>query len=101
MAKLNPYSLSSQERKKLLNKFYSFINSLKTRKQTINFFQDLLTLSEKIMLARRIQIAKLLLKKESYEEIKKKLKVGTSTIISIQRWLKQGHKDYIKFLEKL
>ncbi len=53
------------------------------------------------MLARRIQIAKLLLKKESYEEIKKKLKVGTSTIINVQRWLKQGHKDYIKFLEKL
>lgn len=101
MAKFDPYSLSLKERNKVLNEFYSLVSSLRTRGQIINFFKDLLTPSEAVMLARRIQIAKMLLRGDNYEEIKRKLKVGADTIIRVQRWLKGGFGGYIKSLEKV
>lgn len=101
MAKFDPYSLSSKERNNLLGEFYSFANSLRTRGQIANFFKDLLTPSEAVMLARRIQIAKMLLKGDNYEEIKRELKVGVDTIVRVQRWLRDGFGGYIKALEKV
>lgn len=100
MAKFDPYSISSKERSKLLDEFYSLVVSLKTKQQIINFFKDLLTPSESVMLARRIQIAKMLLGGDDYEEIRRQLKVGVGTIINVQRWLKDGFGGYMKALEK-
>lgn len=101
MGKFDPYSLLPSDRNKLLNEFYSLVISLKSREQVINFFKDLFTPSEAVMFARRIQIAKMLLSGSSYEEIRKKLKVGADTIIRVQRWLKDGFGGYIKALEKV
>ena len=101
MGKFDPYSLSPRERNKVLNEFYSLVASLRTRGQTINFFKDLLTPSEAVMLSRRIQIAKMLLRGDNYEEVKRKLKVGTDTITRVQQWLKDGFGGYMKALEKV
>lgn len=101
MGKFDPYSLLLSDRNKLLNEFYSLVISLKSREQVINFFKDLFTPSEAVMFARRIQIAKMLLSGSSYEEIRKKLKVGVDTIVRVQRWLKDGFGGYIKALEKV
>jgi TrpR-related protein YerC/YecD len=101
MSKFDPYKLLPKERNKTLNEFYSIVVSLKTREQIINFFKDLLTASESIMLARRIQIAKMLLQGHGYLEISKELKTGIDTITRVQRWLKNGFGGYIKTLEKV
>ena len=101
MSKFDPYSFSSKERNKILNEFYSIVTSLKNKEQIINFFKDLLTPSEAVMLTRRIQIAKLLLQGYGYREIATKLKTGVDTVAKVQRWLKDGFGGYIKALEKM
>lgn len=46
------------------------------------------------MLARRLQVAELLVGGRSYDQIQNKLKVGISTIQSIEGWLEHAARDY-------
>jgi len=101
MAKFNHYSISKEDKNKILNELYFVVGSLKNKEQIINFFNDILTKSELIMLARRIQIARMLIEGQSYWQISRKLKTGIDTIMRVQRWLKDGFGDYIKSLEKI
>ena len=58
--------------------FYTMVASLKDREEVKIFFKDLLSLSEIVMISRRIQIAQMLLEGKSYEEIRRELKAGFS-----------------------
>lgn len=88
MPKILPKDFSQKTKKDLLNDFYDFISSL-DRKDTENFFNDFLTLSEQIIFARRLRVVKMLLQGRSSVEIRKELKVGVSTVQFIQNWLKK------------
>lgn len=101
MAKFNYYSLSFKEKNKLLNELYSIAGFLRDKQQIINFFKDILTPSEEIMLARRIQIARMLLEGYSHIQISIKLNTGIDTITRVQRWLRGGLGDYVKALGKI
>lgn len=92
--------LSEFEKKKYLGEFYSMIALLRSRDEAKNFFKDLLTLSEVVMISRRIQIAKMLLEGESYEEIKKRLRVGGSNICQVEKWLNNGFGGYRKIIQR-
>jgi uncharacterized protein YerC len=64
--------------------------------------RDLLTPSERIMLGRRLIIARMLIAGESYEFIGERLRVGYTTIARIHRWLEDqfpGFEDAIKNVE--
>lgn len=87
MGKVQTQSVNKNERFQMIGEFYDIVTNLKTKKKVIGFFMGLLTPSEALMLSRRIQVAALLLDGESYEEIRRKLKVGVSTIASVNRWL--------------
>ena len=98
--KVKYHDLSDFEKKKFLGEFYSVIAQLKTRDEVKNFFKDLLTLSEVVMLSRRIQIAQLLLEGETHDDIRRKLKVGFGTIISVEKWLKDGFGGYKEIIKR-
>lgn len=100
MAKFNLKQLTSKERIKLLNLLWTSITELKTREEVKNFFKDLLSESEAIMLARRILVAQELLEGKTYEDIMKKYKVGRSTLANVNRWLESGFGGYEKALKK-
>jgi uncharacterized protein YerC len=87
MAKILPYSIPPKTKKELLKEFYDFICSL-DRKETEDFFRDFLTSSEKIILARRLRVAKMLLQGYSSTNIRKKLGVGVSTVQFVTNWVK-------------
>jgi len=87
-------SLTELERKKFLGELYDMIALLKSREEVKQFFKDLLTLSETVMVSRRLQIAKMLLEGYTYRDIRAKLKVGVATIVSVERWLNQGFGGY-------
>jgi TrpR-related protein YerC/YecD len=87
-------NLSDLERKKFLGELYDMIALLKSREEVKQFFKDLLTLSETVMISRRLQIAMMLLEGYTYRDIRAKLKVGASTIVSVERWLNQGFGGY-------
>lgn len=96
MAKVNPRTLDSKDKMKYLDLLWTSIAQLETREETKQFFKDLLSESEAIMLARRIEIAKRLLEGEPYDNITRELGVGKDTIGRVQRWLSSGFGGYEK-----
>lgn len=100
MPRVNSKKLNPKQKIELLNLLWIIIASLKNRNEVKNFFKDLLSETESIMLARRILIAKKLLEGKSYDEIIKELKVGSSTVASVHRWLISGFGGYQKALKR-
>ena len=96
MPKVNLRKLDSKSKMKYLDLLWTSIAQLKTRDGVKQFFKDLLSESEAIMLARRIEIAKRLLEGRSYDSIAEELKVGKDTIGRVQRWLTSGFGGYEK-----
>lgn len=93
-------NLSEFEKKKYLGEFYSMVALLKDREEVKNFLKDLLTLSEVVMLSRRIQIAKMLLEGNTQDEIRRKLKVGFTNINQVEKWVNNGFGGYKKIIQK-
>lgn len=73
--------------KKLQELLIGCIDRCRDQQTTISFLEDLLTDTEKTMLAKRIAIALMILKGKSYEEIDQTLKVSTATIWKVKEWL--------------
>lgn len=99
MARVNPRNLGSKDKMKYLDLLWTSIAQLETRNEVKQFFKDLLSQSEAIMLARRIEIAKRLIEGQSYGDISRELKVGTDTICRVQRWLTSGFGGYKKAID--
>jgi len=99
MTKVKPHTISSKEKIETVNGLFEVVSRLKTKKEIVDFFLGLFTQSEALMIARRIQIAKLLLEDKSYEDIQKTLKVGSSTIQRTYQWLYGGDKKYNDWLQ--
>jgi uncharacterized protein YerC len=87
MPKILPHNLSSKIKKELSRDFYDFVSSF-NREETEDFFHNFLTHSEKIILARRLRVAKMFLQGYNPTQIRKKLGVGVSTVQFVQNWIK-------------
>lgn len=74
--------LTDKEKIHTLDMLYTAASSVKGRSAVKLFLRDLLTESERIMLGRRIWIARLLIAGEKYDTIAKKLKLGYGTDLS-------------------
>jgi len=86
---------------KIQQKVYEvFINSIKNTKshdEVVDFLNDLLSTSERAMLAKRVSIAFMLLEnKYSYEDIIKTLKVSDGTVAKVHAVLALQGKGYRK-----
>ncbi len=95
--------LSEKDFIKTLDYLYTAASSIHGRSAVKSFLKDLLTPSEKIMLGRRIWIARLLMAGYSQREIGGRLKVSPNTIQKIQQWLSDllpGYENAIAGLEK-
>lgn len=99
MPRINPRFVDPPERIKYLDLLWTSIAGLKTRAEVKAFFKDLLSESEAIMLARRIQIAKMLLEGKKYQDIVDELHVGEDTIGKVQQWLTSGFGGYKQGIE--
>lgn len=86
----------------ILDTLYTAASSVKGRDAVKSFLRDLLTESERVMLGRRILIARKLIAGQDYDSIQQQLGVGRDTIGRVQRWLSDqmpGYEDAIKGLE--
>lgn len=95
--------LSDREIIKTLDTLYTAASSVKGRDAVKLFLKDLLTESERIMLGRRLMVARLLLKQATYDEIRSRLGVGYATIGRIEHWLQDqlpGYEQALAGLEK-
>lgn len=101
MAKVNLRTLSPRQRQTLRHELLAAFAANRNREELQRFLLELLTQSEVVMLARRIQIAKLLLQGKTYEDIRTSLKVGLHTIQGIDRWLGRSFEGYRNALPPL
>lgn len=94
--------LSGKQQIETLDMLYTAAGAISGRDATKAFLKELLTPSERIMIGRRIWIARLLLSGHTHAEIGKQLEVGPNTIVKVEKWLKQkmpGYRKAIKGLE--
>src|SRR3989344_2228694 len=86
--------LSQREQEELLIGFCKALATLKTQEEAAQFLKDLLSKQEAEMLAKRIEIARLLIKGFTYENIKKALKVSYGTVARVSEWLATSGEGY-------
>ncbi len=79
--------LNKEERQKLLIAFCEAITSLKNKEEAAQFLTDLLGPQELEMLAKRLEVARLLINGKTYEEIRTALRVGFNTVARVNAWL--------------
>ena len=95
MAKFTPQqNLSKEVKQKVLLELCQAMVVVKKLPDAAKVLGDLLSEQELQMIAKRLQIAKLLLQKKTYEEIKKEIKVSQHTIARVNIWLQQGGEGF-------
>lgn len=93
--------LSRQEVMDTLDALYTAASTLKGRKEMKQFLRDLLTESERIMLGRRILIARMLIAGHTWNQVMTKLRVGPDTIQRVERWLEDQMPGYEQAVERM
>jgi TrpR-related protein YerC/YecD len=96
MAKVKMHLVAERERYQMVGEFFEIVTNLKTKKNVIDFFIGIMTPSELLMIARRIQIAEMIIKEKNYDQIRKELKVSNQTITKVYGWLYDGNDGFGK-----
>lgn len=99
--KRKPSELTKEEFIVTLDTLYTAASAVQGREAVKLFLRDLLTPSERVMLGRRIIIARMLLAGESYPEICQRLKVGPMTIRRVHTWLRDQFPGYEKAIQAM
>ena len=99
--RVRPKSLSDEERIETLDALYTAAGTIKGRNAAKEFLRDLLTENERIMLGRRILIARALLSGATHDQIVERYGVGKDTIGKISHWLDDQLPGYETVLAKL
>lgn len=99
--KVKARELPNDQRAKIFDALYTAAGTVRGRDAMKLFLRDLLTESERIMLGRRILIARKLIAGVSFEDINEELHVGRDTVWKVQRWLADQLPGYEKAIEGL
>lgn len=92
--KVDHRRLTKKELSDLQEHFIAALACCRGKRDLGKFIQDILTKSEKVMLGRRIQIAKRLLAGQSPHRIRTDLKIGFATIAFVEAWLSESMPRY-------
>lgn len=79
--------LNKNLKKQVFQVFYQAIADLKTSEEAEVFFKDFLSQTARTALAKKLAVAVFLDKKRSYENIKKTLKVSSSSVAEVYKKL--------------
>lgn len=87
---------------KIFKSLYQVLADLKTPEDIAKFLEDVLSETERTVLAKRLAIAYWLNKNKSYDKIRQELKVSSATVANVQKWLEksgEGLKLALKTIE--
>ena len=101
MTQVSRRFLDHKTQKYIFETFISAASKLSSPTLTQSFFQDLLTPTEQIMLAKRLCIAYMLQKSYSQRHISNTLKLSTTTITRVSNVLKSQNSGYKKVLKMM
>src|SRR3989338_521726 len=101
--KVKANELTKEQHIAVLDALYTAAGTVKGRDAMKLFLRDLLTESERIMLGRRILIARMLIAGSTFDEINTGLHVGKDTVWRVEKWLSDqlpGYENAIKDMER-
>lgn len=101
MTQVSRYPISKDIADRIFDIFIKSLIKIKDSTDAQNLADDLFSPTEKIMLAKRLAIAFLLMKGYEYREINKLLRVSLTTIASVNLSLKYGSNGYKAILERI
>lgn len=99
MSRFDYRELSPKKRRDFLDRLAKIVATIRKEDEARYFIERLLTESEVVMLFRRMQVAEMLVGGLTYEQIRRKLGVGISTIRSIDGWLSDAAFEYHQIRE--
>ena len=100
MAQISERYLSVDVQNKISGTLLEAVSQVKGRQETALFLNDLLTPTEKVVLAKRLAIAVLLIKGWGYEAIQNFLKVSSDTVGKVSLIVKHN-RGYSKIVERI
>lgn len=114
MPKVSRYKMDKNLESAMFEQFWKSVSKINNSSEASQFFSDLLTSTEKIMLAKRFATAILLVREKSATEIKTSLHLTYTTIGTVASWVKNAkpktksiltniskEKDWEKIIEKI
>lgn len=84
-----------------VDQLFEAILALRTMEECYRFFEDICTINEIKSLAQRLEVAKMLREKKTYNEIAEKTSASTATISRVNRSLTYGTDGYNIILDRL
>jgi len=95
------YRLTADQIDQLSQRLVAAVSLIRERNHLAQFFNDLLTATEQVMLGKRLLIALFLEKGRSYAEISRVLSVGEQTIAAVSERLERDGRGFRLVLQKL
>jgi TrpR-related protein YerC/YecD len=93
--------MNEKIRSEYTDRLFRAILLLKNIEECYGFFEDLCTIAEIKALAQRLEVAKMLRDKKTYQEISEKTGASTATISRVNRSLIYGADGYNTILDRL
>ncbi len=94
-------SYDSKFKRSDIDELFKAVLSLENEEDCYRFFEDLCTINEIHAFAQRLQVAKLLSEKKTYNEIEEITKASTATISRINKCLVYGAEGYQRIIERI
>lgn len=94
-------SYESKFKSEDIDELFKAILTLETEEDCYRFFEDICTINEIHAIAQRLQVAKLLSEKRTYNEIEETTKASTATISRINKCLIYGAEGYKIVLDRI
>ena len=101
MTQVSKYPLKKEVEHELFSLFWNSISDLRTKSSVSEFFSDLLTDTEEIMLAKRFAVAILLFQGKKPIDIAMSIHVSYSMIRGVSSWLDRATPNTIDLLERV
>lgn len=101
MTRLSSIPIEARRMGYFISNLWNTISLIENREEAVLFLKELLTPTEIRMLAKRVQVAKMLMEGYKYEDIIPHVRVTAHTITSVNNQLQYKDGGYIKVLEKL
>lgn len=101
MAQVSRYPLSKDVYKRVFEILFQSIANIKNPQEVKEFFDDFLSPTERIVLAKRLSIAVLLAKGYDYNDVREVLKVSPPTIAAVNASLKYKGKAYKRVVNRI
>ncbi|WP_066071480.1 YerC/YecD family TrpR-related protein [Neobacillus soli] len=88
-------------RGKELDQLFNAVLSLKDLEECYRFFDDLCTINEIQSLSQRLDVARMLREKNTYQKIETETGASTATISRVKRCLNYGNDTYDMVFERI